>query len=103
MAAATRRTFSKVKSSAIRPRQPSVPNLIWVMSFVVGRWSFATGGELHSPDFVIPSEARDLHFAADCRSLASLGMTTHKKRPPTAFSHQLMQLLLIQMLHHFAD
>jgi hypothetical protein len=25
--------------------------------------------------FVIPSEARDLHFAADCRSLASLGMT----------------------------
>src|SRR5690348_12077853 len=28
MAAATRRTFSKVKSSAIMPRQPSVPNLI---------------------------------------------------------------------------
>src|SRR5713226_2351157 len=26
-------------------------------------------------DFVIPSEARDLHFAANCRSLASLGMT----------------------------
>ena len=26
-------------------------------------------------DFVIPSEARDLQFAAKCRSLASLGMT----------------------------
>jgi hypothetical protein len=24
---------------------------------------------------VIPSEARDLHFTANCRSLASLGMT----------------------------
>src|ERR1051325_4571048 len=28
IAPATRRTFSKVKSSAIMPRQPSVPNLI---------------------------------------------------------------------------
>ncbi len=27
--------------------------------------------------FVIPSEARDLQFAAKCRSLASLGMTIH--------------------------
>ena len=26
-------------------------------------------------DFVIPSEARDLHFAANCRSFASLRMT----------------------------
>src|SRR6266849_5341229 len=26
-------------------------------------------------DFIIPSEARDLQFAAICRSLASLGMT----------------------------
>src|ERR1700687_2813034 len=26
---ATRRTFAYVKSSAITPRQPSVPNLIW--------------------------------------------------------------------------
>ena len=34
----------------------------------------------NSPDFVIPSEARDLYFAADCRSLASLGMTTHERR-----------------------
>src|ERR1039458_1364269 len=32
-------------------------------------------------DFVIPSEARDLHFAADCRSLASLGMTIHQCCP----------------------
>src|SRR6202453_4681684 len=32
MAAVTRRTLSKVKSSAIRPRQPSVPNLIWLMA-----------------------------------------------------------------------
>ena len=30
------------------------------------------------PDFVIPSEARDLQFAAKCRSLASLGMTIHE-------------------------
>src|SRR4029077_8679464 len=29
-------------------------------------------------DFVIPSEARDLQFAAICRSLASLGMTIFK-------------------------
>jgi hypothetical protein len=28
------------------------------------------------PDLVIPSEARDLHFAANCGSFASLGMTT---------------------------
>jgi len=33
----------------------------------------------NSPDFVIPSEARDLQSAARCRSLASLGMTIHKK------------------------
>ena len=30
-------------------------------------------------DFVIPSEARDLHFAANCGSLAPLGMTISKK------------------------
>ena len=29
-----------------------------------------------SPDFVIPSEARDLHCVADCRSLASLDWIT---------------------------
>src|SRR5690348_10495558 len=29
-ACATRRTLPNVKSSAITPRQPSVPNLIWV-------------------------------------------------------------------------
>src|SRR5713101_3571030 len=35
--------------------------------------------EFHlSPDFVIPSEARNLHLAASCRSLASLGMTIYK-------------------------
>jgi hypothetical protein len=28
---------------------------------------------------VIPSEARDLEFAARCRSLASLGMTSHRR------------------------
>src|SRR5208283_3989491 len=28
-----------------------------------------------SPDFVIPNEVRDLHFAADYRSLTSFGMT----------------------------
>ena len=33
---------------------------------------------LNSPDFVIPSEARDLQFAAKCRSLAALGMTIMK-------------------------
>src|ERR1700694_4401099 len=32
-----------------------------------------------SLDFVIPSEARDLHFAANCRSLASLGRTIPEK------------------------
>jgi hypothetical protein len=29
----------------------------------------------HYQEFVIPSEAKDLHFAANCRSFASLGMT----------------------------
>src|SRR6266446_10195605 len=33
---------------------------------------------LKSADLVIPSEARDLHFAANCRSLASLGMTIYE-------------------------
>src|SRR3981081_1194652 len=33
---------------------------------------------LHSSEFVIPSEARDLQFAANCRSLASLGMTIYE-------------------------
>ena len=33
----------------------------------------------NSPDFVIPSQARDLQSTARCRSLASLGMTIHKK------------------------
>src|ERR1035441_4752090 len=31
--------------------------------------------------FVIPSEAKNLHFAAECRSLASLGMTIHEEGP----------------------
>src|SRR5450759_3431218 len=33
---------------------------------------------INSSDFVIPSGARDLHFAANCRSLASLGMTIYE-------------------------
>src|SRR5688572_24352898 len=36
MAAATRRTFSKVKSSAMTPRHPSVPNLISVVNQFLG-------------------------------------------------------------------
>src|ERR1700674_345209 len=35
---------------------------------------------------VIPSEARDLHLAADCRSLASLGMTKFLSLFPNAQS-----------------
>jgi hypothetical protein len=31
--------------------------------------------ERHLSRIVIPSEARDLQFAAECRSLAALGMT----------------------------
>src|ERR1039457_4968624 len=31
--------------------------------------------EQHPSSIVIPSEARDLHLATNCRSLASLGMT----------------------------
>jgi hypothetical protein len=34
--------------------------------------------DLNPTDFVIPSEARDLYFATNYRSLASLGMTIHK-------------------------
>jgi hypothetical protein len=36
------------------------------------------------PDFVIPSKARDLQFAARCRSFASLGMTIHERCRYTA-------------------
>ena len=41
IAPATRRTLSKVKSSAMMPRQPSVPNLMGVVIF--GRWSLVVG------------------------------------------------------------
>src|SRR5713226_5265978 len=37
----------------------------------------------NSLGFVIPSEARDLQFAAKCRSLASLGMTNHESEART--------------------
>ncbi len=30
--------------------------------------------------FCHPERSEDLYFAADCRSLASLGMTTHERR-----------------------
>src|SRR6266481_3657742 len=90
IAPATRRTFSKVKSSAMRPRQPSVPNLIWVM--VVRRWSLVARSLATPLRIVIPSGARDLHFA-----------NAHRLATNDCLSHQLMQLLLIQMLHHFAD
>jgi hypothetical protein len=36
----------------------------------------AGDGQVKAYEIVIPSEARDLQFAAKCRSLASLGMTT---------------------------
>jgi hypothetical protein len=42
------------------------------------KWN--TSFQLFVPqDFVIPSGARDLQFAAKCRSLASLGMTIHER------------------------
>jgi hypothetical protein len=37
---------------------------------------------LYTSEFVIPSEARDLQFAANCRSLASLGMTIYERYRP---------------------
>jgi hypothetical protein len=37
--------------------------------------------ERHVSGFVIPSEARDLQFAAKCRFLASLGMTRLEVEP----------------------
>src|SRR5208282_1340101 len=43
--------------------------------------------------FVIPSEARDLQFAARCRSLALLGMTIHKLCL-TLRAQELAQLLI---------
>src|SRR6266852_3320509 len=53
----------------------------------LGTWNYA-GCEktlsltLCSSEFVIPSEARDLQFAANCRSLASLGMTIYERYRP---------------------
>src|SRR5208283_330966 len=47
----------------------------------------------YSLDLVILSEAKDLLFAADCRSLASLGMTIHEGCYPcvqTRLQHQLL-------------
>src|SRR5713226_2079056 len=89
MAPATRRTLSKVKSSAMTARQPSVPNLI----AVVGCWSLVGG----VAGLVIEGSAITL-------SLGSQGIgerpTTNDQR---RFSHQLLQFLLIQILHHFAD
>src|SRR6266404_1582248 len=43
-------------------------------------WSWSSAKTFHLQfRIVIPSEARDLQFAARCRSLASLGMTIHEK------------------------
>jgi len=41
---------------------------------------------LNSSDVVIPSEARDLQFAANCGSLATLGMTILKSRLHLTFT-----------------
>src|SRR4029077_6003955 len=37
------------------------------------------GSGRHLKYFVVPSEAKDRHLAANCRSLASLGMTIRKR------------------------
>src|SRR5450755_3661310 len=82
MAPATRRTLSKVKSSAIRPRQPSVPNLIWGIgrSLVVRRSRLVVRYSL----FVV----------GICES-----RTTNSERR----LHQFLQLLFIQMLYYLAN
>ena len=41
---------------------------------------------LNSREFVIPSKGRDLHFTANGRSLASLGMTFTTGLPVLAFA-----------------
>src|SRR3954454_11719649 len=66
MAPPTRRTFSNVKSSAMMPRHPSVPNLIVFLR-------------------------------------SSLVMSLQSSSVAGDSSHQLVQLLFVQVLHHFAD
>src|ERR1700687_1190902 len=73
IAPATRRTLSNVKSSAMSPRQPSVPNLI----------SCAMNDSRHWP-------VTSCHY-----SYCSL-ITGH------FLLHQLMHLLLVQILHDLA-
>src|ERR1039458_2503250 len=54
--------------------------------------------------FVIPSEARNLHFAAECRSLASLGMTIHEEGSlPLSRLHHFLDLALDQVALQCAD
>src|SRR5437660_5032363 len=55
----------------------------------------------HPPDFVIPSDARGLHFAANCRSLASLGMTTSQRVSLVYYSGPNHGLLAI--IYDFRD
>src|SRR6266404_5254215 len=98
MAAATRRTFSKVKSSAIRPRQPSVPNLIWVMS-----WSLVVSRQSLVVRFSLFVGRWSILVTRSLQIQSTVLLATSDQRPTTVFSHQLMQLLLIQMLHHLAD
>src|SRR2546430_14638893 len=75
MAAATRRTFSKVKSSAIMPRQPSVPNLI-------------------SVGMRIQQDNNNCGIA----EVQNCGVDGACRR-----SNQVFALFLVQVLHHLAD
>jgi hypothetical protein len=59
---------------------------------------------LNSPDFVILSEAKDLLFAANSRSFASLRMTIHEKDPlPLSRLHQFLDLALDEVALQRAD
>src|ERR1035441_6152322 len=52
----------------------------------------------------IPSEARNLHFAAECRFLASLGMTIHEEGSlPLSRLHHFLDLALDQVALQCAD
>src|SRR5581483_11437962 len=85
IAPATRRTFSKVKSSAMIARQPSVPNLI-----AVGRRSFGVG--IFVPMLFMRSVVGYFFRSLGCRSRCQSGQrrTAHDQR---RFSDQLLQLL----------
>src|ERR1700722_1397104 len=86
IAPATRRTLSKVKSSAMIPRQPSVPNLI-SCAIVFPVLSGQDQRSVISGPWPSQNECGSSYWLLAARQL---------------ISHQLMQLLLVEKLYDLA-